>query len=297
MEIQKSVRQWLSISLRVPGESEEAISNFLIERGASGIEEAEESPRSKTVKAYFLKDGSEKKILHALNRYLKSIEGIYPGISRFQVEVSSLEEKDWSGSWRRFFKPVTVSSRFVVAPPWSSVRSGKGRILIRINPGMAFGTGTHATTQLCLKALEHHLRRGKRSVLDVGTGSGILAIASSKLGSPEVVAIDTDGAALGNARENMIMNNVLDRVRVRHCSIGAVRRSFDVVVANIDSRNLRRMRRALLHHVRDEGLLILSGILGEEMGRLRHHYLDTGVFRWAREARQDEWGSLTLKKR
>ncbi len=291
------MKQWIMITLRIPRESEEAVSNFLIERGASGIEEVEEDLRSKKVRAYLLKDGNEKRILDGLKRYLRSLEGIYAGISQSRVEVTSFQEKDWSGSWRKFFKPVKVSSRFVVAPPWSSVRRTKDRILIRINPGMAFGTGTHATTQLCLHALERYLKRKKTSVLDVGTGSGILAIAASKLGASDVAAIDVDGTALENARENLVRNDVQDDVQIRRGRIGTVRRNFDVIVANIDARSLRRMVKSLINHLNANGLLILSGILGEELGRVRRLYWETGKFRWVKESRQDEWGSLTLKKK
>jgi ribosomal protein L11 methyltransferase len=291
------MKQWITLRLRLPRESEEAVSNFLIERGAGGIEEVEEDLQSKTVRAYLLRNGNEKRVLEDLKRYLKSLEKFYAGISRSQVEVTSIEEKDWSGSWRKFFKPLRVASKFVVAPPWSSGLRMEKRIVIRINPGMAFGTGTHATTQLCLQALERRVTRKKTSVLDVGTGSGILAIAAWKLGASEVAAIDVDGAALENARENLVLNDVQDYVRTRKGRIGTVRGSFDVVVANIDTRNLKKMVGPLTNHLNGGGFLILSGILGEELRRIRELYWKTGRFRWVKAFRQDEWGSLTLKKK
>jgi len=291
------MKQWLTVTLHIPKESEDAVTNFLIERGMAGVEELEENLKWKGLKAYLLKDGSEKRILQSLDRYLRSLRTIYPEISHSQVKVAPLHEEDWSGYWKRFFRPVPVSSRFIVLPPWYSGRLKKGKIPIQINPGMAFGTGTHATTQLCMKAMEQHIREKRTSVLDVGTGSGILAIAASKLGAREVYAIDMDGTALENAKENILRNDALDRIKIRKGSIGAIRKKFDVIVANIDLKNLRRMKRPLIRHLHDRGLLILSGILEQEMERLREQYLETGVFQWVKGTRQEEWACLTLKKK
>ena len=291
------MKQWLTVTLHIPKDAEEAVSNFLVERGAAGIEEVGEDLKWKRLKTYLPKDGSEKRVLQSLDRYLKSLRAIYPEISQSQIETAPLQEEDWSVHWKRFFKPVSVSSTFVVKPPWSAVRLKRGQIPIEINPGMAFGTGTHATTQLSIQALEENMGGKERSVLDVGTGSGILAIAAAKLGASEVFAVDIDGAALENARENIARNDVSDRIRIRQGSIGRLRKKFDIIVANIDIRNLRRMKRSLIHHLNDRGLLILSGILDKEKGRLQERFLETGVLEPAKVTRQDEWACLTFKKR
>ena len=291
------MKRWLALTLRIPKEAEEAVSNFLFERGATGIEEVEEDLKWKRLKTYLPKDGREKRVLQSLGRYLRSLRPIYPEMTHSQVEAAPIQEEDWSTHWKRFFKPVPVSSTFVVKPPWSSVRLKRGQIPIEINPGMAFGTGTHATTQLCIRALEQNMGRRKSSVLDVGTGSGILAIAAAKLGASEVYAVDIDGAALENARENILGNNASDRIHIRQGRIGGLRKRFDIIVANIDIRNLRRMKRTLIHHLNDRGLLILSGILDKEREGLQEQFLGTGVFTSVKETRQDEWACLILKKR
>jgi ribosomal protein L11 methyltransferase len=291
------MKRWLAITLLVPEGFGEAVSNFLIEQGTTGIEEVGGDLKGERVRAYLLEDGREKKVLRRLHRYLKSLQKIAPQVSRTRIETISIPDQDWSENWKRFFKPAQVTSRVVVKPPWSRIRLKKGQIPIDINPGMAFGTGTHATTKLCLKALERSLRRKGLSVLDVGTGSGILSIAAAKLRAREVWGLDIDGVAVENARENVKRNGVSDVVKIRKAKIGDIEKRFDVVVANIDQKNLKRMRWPLIRHLESQGFLILSGILEVEEERLRQHYLGTGHFQWAKVTHEEEWACLTLKKK
>jgi ribosomal protein L11 methyltransferase len=291
------MKRWLVIELLIPKELGDAVSNFVIEQGATGIEELDGDPKSLRLRTYFPQDGKEERILHALYRYLRSLKKILPEIPRVQIRTASLPEQDWGENWKRFFKPVQVTSRFVVKPPWSKLRLKRGQIPIDITPGMAFGTGTHATTILCIQALEERLKKRGLSVLDVGTGSGILSIIAAKLGGKEVWGIDIDGVALENARENVEKNQVSDIVTLRKGSIGSVQKEFDIIIANIDLKSLRRMRRSLLSHLKNQGVLTLSGILKEEEERLREHYLKTELLRWVKVAREGEWVCLTFKKR
>jgi ribosomal protein L11 methyltransferase len=293
----KPRKHWLLISLHVPRASVEAVSNFLMEQGASGIEECEEGREGEKLKAYFLRDGSEGKVIRALRRYLKSLQAIQPEISQAKIGTVTIPEQDWGEKWKRFFKPFHVTSRIVVKPPWSSFRPKKNEVSIVINPGMAFGTGTHATTTLCIRALEKGLSRKGLSVLDVGTGSGILSILACRMGAGEALGVDTDEVAVEVARENVRQNRVSDLVKVRKVSIGLIRRQFDVVVANIDLRGLRRMRQALLSHLKRKGLLILSGLLEREGEELRKYYMETGHLRWAQSTREGEWVCLTFRKK
>jgi ribosomal protein L11 methyltransferase len=291
------MKRWLVVELHLPREFGEAVSNFLIEQGATGIEELEGDIKWDRLRTYFQQDGKEKGVLHALRRYLNSLKKIRPEMPRPQVKTATLPEQDWGENWKRFFKPVQVTSRFVVKPPWSRIRLRKDQIPIDIAPGMAFGTGTHATTILCIRALEEELHSRSLSVLDVGTGSGILSIVSAKSGAKEVWGIDIDGVAVENARENVEKNHVSEIVKIRKGSIGDLHKKFDVIVANIDLKSLRRMRKPLLGHLNDRGLLILSGILEEEKERIRKHYLETGLLRWIKETQEGEWVCLTFKKK
>jgi len=291
------MKRWLVVELSIPIEFGEAVSNFLIEQGAPGIEELEGDSKWERLRTYFPQDGKETGILFALRRYLKSLEKITPGIPRARIKTASLPEQDWGENWKRFFKPVQVTPRFVVKPPWSRVRLKKGQSSIDIIPGMAFGTGTHATTLLSIQALEETIKKKGLCVLDVGTGSGILSIFAAKLGAKEVWGVDIDGVAVENARENVEKNRVSDVVRTRKGSVGDLRKKFDVVVANIDLKSLRRMRKPLLSHLKKGGFLILSGILEQGKERILRHYSETGLLHPIKVTQQGEWVCLAFKKK
>jgi ribosomal protein L11 methyltransferase len=293
----KSVKHWLAVSLLISKEYGEAVSNFLIEQGATGVEEIDEGSERIRLKTYLLQNGNEKKAFSALHRYLKSLEVMNPEMMGLQVETHIIPDQDWGESWKRFFRPLQVTSRFVVKPPWLSLRLKRGQILIDITPGMAFGTGTHATTRLCVRALEKWLKKRGLSVLDVGTGSGILSIVSARLGAAEVLGLDTDGVAVEMARENVKQNNISNEVKIRKGNLGNVRKKFDIVVANIDLRSLRRMRWPLVRHLKGKGFLILSGILERDEEKLLQYYLETGLVKKVKTAREEEWVCLTFQKK
>ena len=289
------MKQWLVVEVRLSGELKESVSNFLMEQGATGIEELEGDGEWQRLRTYFKQDGKEKAVLYSLHRYLKALKKIRPEIPRPHVKTTALPEQDWGENWKRFFKPVQVTSKFVVKPPWARIRLKRGQIPIDITPGMAFGTGTHATTILCIQALEESFKKRGLSVLDVGAGSGILSIVAAKLGAQEVWGIDVDGVAVENARENLEKNHVSDIVKIRKGSIALLHRKFNVVIANIDLKSLRKMRNPLLGRLKHRGSLILSGILEEDKERIRRHYLETGLLRWIKETQKGEWVCLTFK--
>ncbi|MBM4341113.1 MAG: 50S ribosomal protein L11 methyltransferase [Deltaproteobacteria bacterium] len=281
----------------IPKELVEPVSNFLLEQGATGIEEIEDTFDQVRVKTYFLQNGKEKEIFQALQRYLRSLRNLEPKASHIRVETTSISEQDWGENWKKFFKPLRVGSRFVVKPPWARIRLKQSEIPIEINPGMAFGTGTHATTQLCMEALEKRLNRRGFTVLDVGTGSGILSIAACRLGAAQVWGIDIDPVAVEIARENVDHNGVSKQVKILKARIGEIRKRFDLVVANIDFRGLRRARKAMLSHLKKHGFLILSGILDKEEERLHQYYVATGGLQWVETTQKGEWICFTLKKK
>jgi ribosomal protein L11 methyltransferase len=291
------MKRWLEIDLWISAGFEEAISNFLMEQGATGVEETDDELEGKRLRTYFPRKGKDKRVLNALNRYLRSLQRLYPSGFRYRIENLTLPDKDWGESWKKFFKPVRVTPRIVVKPPWRSIRLKRNQVPIEITPGLAFGTGTHATTQLCIRTLEKRLRVKGLSVLDVGTGSGILAIIAAKLEASEVWGVDTDDLSVDIAGKNVERNNVSHLVRVRLGTVGDVRRTFDVVVANIDLRILKRMRWPLLSRVKPGGYLVLSGLLAEEEKALRKRYLDTGQFQFKETERQGEWACLTLRRK
>jgi ribosomal protein L11 methyltransferase len=202
--------------------------------------------------------------------------------------------------WKAFFKASRVGKRIIVKPPWITLRPSE-RIIIDIEPGMAFGTGTHPTTRLCLRELEERIAvipeslETRPSVLDVGTGSGILSIAAVKLGARHVVGIDIDQRALGNARRNIRINGLRGKIWLRKTTISQLRGHFDVVVVNIDLRTVEEMRDHLRGRVVKDGTLILSGFLDGEVEPVKRHFTD-GFFRLREISREDGWACLRLER-
>ena len=204
-----SLRSWYSLILSIESAAQEAVEYALMEAGAMGTEVSPDLGELLKVTAYFESIPDREHVRAELSEALK----IYclPSHSVRQMNVREVAEQDWLGEWKKSWQPVEVGQRFIIAPPWSEIRDPLDRVVVRIEPGMAFGTGTHETTRLCLVALEKHFDGG--SFLDVGTGTGILAIAAAKL-FPEarVEAYDIDSQAIAIAKENAQLNGVTDIV-------------------------------------------------------------------------------------
>jgi ribosomal protein L11 methyltransferase len=208
-----------------------------------------------------------------------------------------VRSENWEHSWKRFIKPRRVGKSFWVTPPWLEPPKFRHRRVITIEPGMAFGTGTHATTRGCMEYLESVADRlaGKRfSALDVGTGSGILAIALALLGAAEIVAIDSDPVAIQVARENLHANGVAQRVRLSNARLPAIRRRFDLVVANLTAETIIELADDLEKKVAAKKFLILSGILHQKVTPITRRL--AGSFRILERKRSREWVTLLLQR-
>lgn len=206
------------------------------------------------------------------------------------------EAGDWSASWREFFVPIECGGRFEVLPPWLADAGHEALTPILIEPKMAFGTGHHPTTALCLTAIADLFRRGLvkpgQEFLDLGTGSGILGIALCKLGLFGI-GLDTDPQAIACARENVALNGVAGGLKLAVGSLRSLRndRGLDVIVANILSGPLMAMAREMVARLAPGGCLVLSGILGEQAGAVEAAYVEAGLARPAL-IEQDEWTAL-----
>jgi ribosomal protein L11 methyltransferase len=198
------------------------------------------------------------------------------GSSLLEYSHSILLEEDWLEQWKRDFKPLRVGKHLVVTPTWEDVQRGQGDRVIRIDPGQAFGTGHHETTRLCLEWLESWAETegggSSKSLLDVGTGSGILAIAAALLGFDRILALDNDPQAIHVARENLVLNGVTDRIELRAGDVDAVESRYEVVLANILALPLIEMAPLLAQRLECSGRLILSGILVEQSEAVQSAY-------------------------
>lgn len=212
------------------------------------------------------------------------------------VTWSAVDDEDWAHAWKRFWKPQRIGRRIVVKPTWEAFEAVADDVVIELDPGMAFGTGTHATTRMCLEWLELLLRGGER-VLDVGTGSGILSVAAVRLGAREAVAVDNDPVAVRTARENAQLNAVDDKVRVEGSdlvSAVAPDHRFEVVVANIVADAIKGLAPLIIDRLADGACFVASGIIVERVDDVREALEGCGLRR--QEWRVDgEWASVCAR--
>lgn len=261
----------------------EAAQYALMEAGALGVQVSEgyttpvgaREPRTSCVgvSAYFNELPDDELIERELAAAWR-IYGVSPDAMdyRFRREIPP---HDWLAEWKKSWQPVVVAGRFIIAAPWSEVPAAPGAHVIRIEPGMAFGTGTHETTRLCLSAIAH-ASHGTKSVLDVGTGTGILAIAAAKrFPDAYIEACDTDAESVEIARENARLNDVIDRIEFRAGSIDDMSASADLVIANLTADVILLLLPVLVRLTCER--LVLSGILDTQAEAVRVRLGELGV--------------------
>jgi ribosomal protein L11 methyltransferase len=210
---------------------------------------------------------------------LGRVYGLTPGAA-LDLKIEEVPDRDWLAEWKKGWQPIKAG-RFIVAPPWieqaalgSTQGSGEGLIIIRIEPGMAFGTGTHETTRLCLKAIEKHFRGG--SFLDVGTGTGILAIAAAKMfADARIEACDTDAEAIEIAKDNARLNEAAGQIEFRVGSVGVQTASADLVCANLTAPVIVELLPSLLGATC--GRLVLSGVLDTQAEMVQRRLAELGA--------------------
>ena len=285
---QQQPRGWHALDVELEAGAREAVEYALMEAGALGTETENSDDSLIHVTGYFETVPQRERVRDELFEALR----IYnlPTSSVRDMSVREIVERDWLEEWKQNWQPVEIG-RFVIAPPWSNLGNTHDRIVIRIEPGMAFGTGTHETTRLSLQAIEKHFA-GRASFLDVGAGTGILAIAAAKL-SPQarIEACDTDEMAVSIARENAEANGVLDQIEFRAGSIDDSTASADLVCANLTADVIVRLLPSLVSLTC--GKLILSGILETQLELVQAALLACGVSEF--EIEQDgEWVALIV---
>jgi ribosomal protein L11 methyltransferase len=257
--------EWLEVSVTAENEAAEAVAEVLsryayrgviIEAGSEGW-----NVGPVVVRAYLPADeqlrANKRRVEEALG-HLNQISPVSPPLFR------SVAEEDWAEAWKQRLTVLHVGQHIVIRPSWLDYTPASEDVVIRLDPGMAFGTGLHPTTQMCLVALEEIVRPGVR-VLDVGTGSGILAIAAVKLGAARVLAVDNDPVAVKAAKDNAVANGVQDRVNVMRGSLAGVSDGYDLVVINIVAKVIVDMvREGLAKQLCPGGILVTAGIIADQ---------------------------------
>ena len=271
---------WREVAVTVSSEGEEAVADLFYQLGCSGVsvEDPEvllnyirsgrwdyhdfgevELTGTSIVKGYFVEDEELEDKLGKLELGVQELLKRSPDWV-IQTKGLTLKEIDWATAWKAYFKPLRLGEHILVKPTWEQAERLPGDIVIELDPGMAFGTGTHPTTTLCLKTLEGIIKPGQ-TVFDLGTGSGILAVAAAKLGAT-VEAVDLDSVAIKVAQENVDLNGVTDQVRVARGDLGAVLTGqADVVIANIIADVILVLLPDLKRLLRPEGEFLASGII------------------------------------
>jgi len=279
---------WIEIKLNIPQEKMESISAYLFAQGCEGVNLTE-----KNVIVYFSQFRWSNEIKLALIDY---IGGFVPSFSAKDIYVVRFADQDWNKKWKEYFKPLRITPRIVVIPPWETYKGNIGEIVITIDPKMAFGTGHHESTQLIITGLEKWLKKGM-SVLDAGTGSGILAIIADKLGADSVMAFDNDPVALKNAFENAQLNGVSNTVKFFLSNPEMLNPSeYDLILANINRNVLIKNAELLADLLKENGKIMLSGLLLRDEPKMLQVFNQAGFVLVQKNARKD-WLLLVLELR
>jgi ribosomal protein L11 methyltransferase len=279
-QTQKAQITYNALDVDIEPQAREAVEYALMEAGALGTETTDHG-----VTAYFAETPSRERVRNELFEALRIYE--LPSSSVRDMSLREVAERDWLEEWKQSWQPVEIG-HFIIAPPWSRLDDISNHLVIRIEPGMAFGTGTHETTRLCLDAIQKHFAGD--SFLDVGTGTGILAIAAAKL-FPEahIEACDTDETAIAIARENAELNGVSINFRVG--SIDDTTASADLVVANLTADVITSIMPVLVGVTC--GKLILSGILETQLEMVQASLHESGIDDFE-TTQEGEWVALII---
>jgi ribosomal protein L11 methyltransferase len=292
------MKSWKEVRLEIHPSLAEAASNFLIEQGSPGITQEDikglAGRKRERLIAYFPHNRSFKSIRRRVRIYLQAICKSHH--TSFVMTSRTIHEEKWAEAWKENFKPIKLSPRLVIKPPWEKWAKEKDQIVIEIDPGMAFGTGTHPSTQMCLQFLEEIIPSFPKppTILDVGTGSGILAIAARKMGVKKIVAVDIDPVAIDCARANARANCIGTGITFRVGSLDGLKRQFELVVANLLPQELLSVAPSLPKLVANRGYLILSGFLQRQKKEIAN-VLTKEDFEVADNRKLKGWASLVLK--
>lgn len=282
------------LTLRVSEEAKSLVSDFLLGLDAMGVAEDVVEGEGFDVSAYFPKEMDLNPVIVNLRNYINFLKSTLPGIRVGAIKIEEIDRSSWE-VWKNELKTVRASGRVVIRPPWEEYQPKGNEIVIEINPSMAFGTGHHETTRLCIQFMEDVFENVKvRNVLDVGCGSGILAISAVKFGVDEAVGLDIDTIAVQEAKSNSERNSVSHKIKLFCGYLGGVKGKFDFIVANISVEAILLMKKELKSRLEDKGKLLVSGIPYTRRDEAASG-LEGAGFVLERGLRDGEWIALLLK--
>lgn len=310
--------KWTEVKVRTTSEAVEAVSNILIEAGASGVaiedyldvknyqedklsewldlSDFENMEEGASVMAYFPETTFLPEIMPTIKQRINQLPEFGLAIGANEIIISEVAESDWATAWKQYYHPVRVTRFLTIVPSWETYKPEfADEKIIELDPGMAFGTGTHPTTRLSLQALETFLRGGE-TILDVGTGSGVLSIASKHLGAKSVFAYDLDEVAVAAAKENIDLNPIAQDVHVSaNDLLQNVNQAADVVVANILADIILRLIKDAWRVLHKGGLFIVSGIIEDKKGEVLEGMFSQG-FELLQTFQEKDWVAMVFRK-
>lgn len=312
--------KWTEVLIKVDPQAVEAVTDILYGLGAQGVaidepvdverlredelywdyidEKLLENDTEETkIMAYFSEEETNlPEKIAVIREKIRNLTEFGLSIGSGTVELSNVNQEDWESAWKQYFKPVHVTDRIVVKPEWEEYSPQEGEIVIEIDPGMAFGTGTHETTSMCINQIEKNLKAGDR-VIDIGSGSGILSMASVLLGAEKATGVDLDPVAVRVALENVELNNLQDKIEILHGNLtDVIREKADIVVANIMADIILILLEDVREFIKDDGLFISSGIIQEKRAAVEARLLEKN-FSIVEVETKGEWCAITAQKK
>ena len=293
--------EWIELKVTVNTNDADAVANFLIESGSNGIVEDSNPDKKRTLlTSYFEKKETFSNLHENIKKYLDELYCLkdHTDSTPPEISIDQIPDEDWNKKWKSFFEPIKVTDRLVIKPSWRKYHKKDNEIILELDPGMAFGTGTHASTSMCLQAIEELTKnitsKEDLTFLDVGTGSGILAIAAVLLGIQKGIAIDIDYQAIQCAIKNAGKNRVAENIDFSTTPIKKIPGDYPLVIANILPHTLIDMKEDLCFRLQHDGYLILSGILQTKAETVKEAFCDELEF--FKEIKKEEWSCLVFKK-
>jgi len=309
--------EWIEISIFTSWEAMEAVANILHDVGVTGVviedpqlwkmrqkqgvfdeiwewENIEDS-NEVTVRGYLPADELLSWRIERVREGVANLPSFGLDLGRGEIKLNKVAEEDWATSWKAYFKPEHIGKSLVVKPTWENYEAQAGEVIIHLDPGMAFGTGTHPTTAMCLKMLEKYLQGGE-IVYDVGTGSGILSLAAAKLGAAQVWAWDVDLVAVRVAKDNVQLNGLTNKISVELGSLPDKTRGADLITVNIVANIILQLAPKFQENLQSKGLLICSGIIQTREKEVREALQEEGL-ELKERMQEGDWVSLVWEKK
>ncbi|MCU0597009.1 MAG: 50S ribosomal protein L11 methyltransferase [Desulfobacterota bacterium] len=285
--------EWIELLIEVHPVAHEAVSAFLFDLGCKGIVDDEKGGDS--LKAYLPVTDQIEDLRSRTEIFLRSLKEFFPEATAASLGFSIIRDEDWSLAWRKHFRLERITDRLTIVPAWEPVPQASGGIVMRMDPGPAFGTGAHPTTRMCLERMEALQPPRDWTMLDVGTGSGILAIYAAKLGAGRILAVDTDPEALRWARRNIELNLCSESIDLSSKPVAELKGAFPVLVANLTREVILELLPDFRRLLERRGTMILSGLLQQQIPEVRERVVPLG-FEEIRVLTQAEWACLTARR-